>query len=331
MLTYILTVLTFIELVTRIKGGHDQLVFSVTCEQDSNSLDYLLGNLTSDHSVLHITCDVGLSSVIKLTNLTNITIIGHNKPTIDCNNGGLHLTSCRNFKFKSIIWKQNGSSLNNSFLLNFSSVTFKRHSEVICKEITLGNHFVLYNHSNLTFEDTISIAISGVISSHDHSSITFKGNSAVASAFTGIGSIHSEHYSNIIFNDNSTVLFNINSTTVVYSLNHCSVTFKGNSTVTFSNKTYSDNGSVIYSEHYSSVIFDENSYVLFTFNRLYRGAIHSEHHSNIMYKGNSKATFFNNIASNRGGAIYSYNHSSVTFEENTEVSFLHNEADHFIF
>ena len=308
----------------------------------------MLGNLTSDHSILNITCDVGLSSVIKLTNLTNITITGHNKPTIDCNNnGGLHLTSCRNFKFDSIIWKQNGSSLNNSFILNFSSVTFKRHSEVIFKEIALGNHFVLYNHSNLTFEDD-SIAIFGVISSHAHSSVTFKGNSTVA--FTGIGSIQSEHYSNTIFDDNSTVSFTINSSKVIYSLNHCNVTFKGNSKVIFRNEIYGSGiysehygsgiysehyGSVIYSEHYGSVInsehygnviFDENSYVLFSFNRLYRGAIHSEHYSNIMYKGNSTAEFFNNTAL-YGGAIYSYNHSSVTFEENTNVSFIHNEAD----
>ena len=298
-----------------------------------NSFEYIMKKLTSDH-ILNITCNVELSTVIELTNLTNITITGHNNPTIDCNNnGGLHFTSCNGIKFEGIIWKQNGSPLNDSlllnftFLLNFSSILFKRHSKLIFNKFAPGNHFASYNYSNLTFEDDSIITFNniGVISSHNHSSVTFKGNSTVV--FTGIGSIHSENYSSITFDDNSTVLFTVNSFKVVYSVNHCCVTFKGNSTVKFSDKAYSYNGSVIYSEHYSSVIFDENSNVSFSSNRLYRGTIHSKDHSNVTYKGNSKVMCYNNTAVSYGGAIFSYNHSFVTFEENTKVSFTDNKAD----
>ena len=261
--------------------------YSDNCINGSRCL-HVLQNL-SDHSVLNITCNVQLSSIIKLTNLTNITITGHNSPTIDCsNNGGLHFTSCSNVTIEGIIWKQHGSSLNGSFLLNFSTIRFRRHSKVIFNEFSPGNPFALYNHSNLTFEDdsTATFNDSGVIYLRNYSSITCNGNSTVV--FIGIRSIHSEHYG---IDD-------------VYAY-----------------------GSAIYLKHYSSIIFDQNSNISFSSNTLYRGAIHSEDHSNIIYKGDSKTVFFNNTAVSYGGAIYSHNHSSVTFEENTEVSFIHNEAN----
>ena len=58
------------------------------------SLHIALANLTSN-VLINVTTDVELSSIISLVNLANITIIGHNNPTVNCNNsGGLHFVSC---------------------------------------------------------------------------------------------------------------------------------------------------------------------------------------------------------------------------------------------
>ena len=76
-----------------------------------NSFDDIVENLTTDNSVLNITCNVELSSVIELTSLTNVTITGYNNATIDCNNnGGLRFTSCSNVTIEGIIWEQCGSN-----------------------------------------------------------------------------------------------------------------------------------------------------------------------------------------------------------------------------
>ena len=133
MLTKLVIIFIFIVLsVVRIKAGDKVIIVTCSLQIDGNedscmnasgggsssgpdttSYYYLNRNcfdsinytLTNDHSVLNITCDVKLSLVIELTNLTNITIIGHNNPTIDCNNnGGLHFISCSNVTIKGINW-----------------------------------------------------------------------------------------------------------------------------------------------------------------------------------------------------------------------------------
>ena len=56
------------------------------------SLYTALANLTSN-TLINITTDMRLSSVIPFADLTNITIIGHNNPTVKYNkSGGLHFT-----------------------------------------------------------------------------------------------------------------------------------------------------------------------------------------------------------------------------------------------
>ena len=74
-----------------------------------NSLDYALANLTSN-VLINITTDVTLSSLTKPSNLENVSIVGHNNPTVNCTNiGGIHFTSCHNCVFQGIIWHGCGS------------------------------------------------------------------------------------------------------------------------------------------------------------------------------------------------------------------------------
>ena len=48
-----------------------------------NSLDHALANLTSN-VLINITTDVMLSLLISALNLENVSIIGHNNPTVNC-------------------------------------------------------------------------------------------------------------------------------------------------------------------------------------------------------------------------------------------------------
>ena len=74
-----------------------------------NSLDYALANLTSN-TLINITTDVTLSSLTKPSNLENVSIVGHNNPTVNCTNvGGIRFTFCHNCKIQGIIWHGCGS------------------------------------------------------------------------------------------------------------------------------------------------------------------------------------------------------------------------------
>ena len=68
------------------------------------SLDHALANLTSN-LLINITTDVMLSSLGKLPDLENVSIIGYNNPTVILkNDGGVHFTSCYNCIIEGIIW-----------------------------------------------------------------------------------------------------------------------------------------------------------------------------------------------------------------------------------
>ena len=68
------------------------------------SLDHALANLTSN-VVINITTDTMLSSLIRVSDIENVTVIGHNNPTVNCKRfGGIHFTFCQNCIFQGITW-----------------------------------------------------------------------------------------------------------------------------------------------------------------------------------------------------------------------------------
>ena len=105
---------------------------------DSGNCSYhsfvnMLANFTSDVTI-YITTDMALSSVIQLTHLKNIAIIGYNNPTVQCGySGGLHFVSCHNVTIEGIIWKECGA--------NDASVSTMQG---------IGLH--MYNSSNVNFK-----------------------------------------------------------------------------------------------------------------------------------------------------------------------------------
>ena len=91
-----------------------------------SSLDQCLTNLTSN-ILINITTDVTLSSLVKISNLSNISIIGHNYPAVNCKSvGGIHFAFCHNCTIQGITWNRCGSpdepGLN---FINSSKIKFK--------------------------------------------------------------------------------------------------------------------------------------------------------------------------------------------------------------
>ena len=73
---------------------------SCFCQVINRVLDGLTSNTHIDLSI-----NVTLSSTITLSNLSNISIIGQNNPTISCSsNGGVKFTSCHNCTIEGISW-----------------------------------------------------------------------------------------------------------------------------------------------------------------------------------------------------------------------------------
>ena len=72
------------------------------------SLDVALASLISN-VLINITTDVTLSSLIKVSNVANVSINGYNNPTMNCrNNGRIHFTFSHNLMFKGITLSQCG-------------------------------------------------------------------------------------------------------------------------------------------------------------------------------------------------------------------------------
>ena len=115
-----------------IGSGSGLYVFENSCCIHGNcccpSLYAALINLTSN-VLINITTDVVLSSIIPLVDLANITITGHNNPTVSCNKtGGLHFMSCSNCTIEGITWDGCGASDNENVspvlqLFNSSNIT----------------------------------------------------------------------------------------------------------------------------------------------------------------------------------------------------------------
>jgi len=84
---------------------NDQKAFLCLSEKClCNKLEDILANLKSNSSVDIKDDKVVLSSVIRLNNLNNISIIGHNNLTVNCvNKSTLSIIYCKNVMIKGII------------------------------------------------------------------------------------------------------------------------------------------------------------------------------------------------------------------------------------
>ena len=103
----------------------DECVLYSNCSEGGDTLEYHICQARhSCSNFVNISTNLTLSSVLSLSNLYNITVSGHNSPTVNCTNGtggGLHLHSCHNCTIKGINWVGCGNNSITGLQFNDSS------------------------------------------------------------------------------------------------------------------------------------------------------------------------------------------------------------------
>ena len=305
-----------------------------------NSFDHALANLTSN-VLINITTDVTLSSLIKVSYLQNVSIIGHNNPTVKCKTGGINFVFFHNCIIQSITWDRCGTEINNNFTepgikLNYSSnVAIKcccfQHSigqALVLSEVS-GNvninncsfvnnsnfrghgatiHYsYMYNTKILSNDQLFTVSNCNFTNNKNNRSLVFIKNRSLK-------------YHKIIFYNS---MFRSNQGTSVYVINH---EIYINGRVSFQNNVAEDGAGIYISDH-STVMFGKNSNVTFyqNFADIKGGAVFLSNYSICVFDHNSIVTFNYNKAT-KGGAINSEANSNVTFEETCKVIFSNNLA-----
>ena len=267
------------------------------------SLYTALANL-SNNVVINITTDVTLFSIIPLVALANITITGHNNPTVNCNNsGGLHFISCHNCIIERISWEKCGTKkitenanvsqpvlqFTNSSTITINNCSFQ-HSigQAMVLSQMSGNvnvdccHFLSNNHYeghglaiHYSSNDTSANSLTFMIGSSN-----FMNNEGAKSVVYFDRSSKSAKSCEYLYLQNSN--FYYNKEVPIYLSNH-NLYISGN--IEF-NGNVAENGGGIYISDHSNVTFCNSATVKFTHNRANRngGAIFLNNHSSIVFK-----------------------------------------------
>ena len=278
---------------------HNSYICCVHGNYSFSSLEQCLANLTSN-LLINITTDVTFS-LVNISNLSNISIIGHNYPTVNCKSvGGIHFAFCHNCTIQGITWNRCGSpdepGLN---FINSSNIKIQN----CCFQHLLGQAVML---SGVLGD--VNICDSKFISNNDyvgHGLAICYSSNEVRNSFRYVFTISSCSFSyntmkSLIYFEKSASNFGkvilINSTFYknqgisLYATNsHVYLMGK----VLFQNNS-AENGTGIYIKNYSHVIFDKQSNVIYT----------------------------QNSAHGRGGAIILTNHSICLFDHNSNVTIM---------
>ena len=294
------------ETVTRVmRSGRNSCCVYGNCS--CQSLFSALANLTSN-VLINITTDVELSSIIQRVNLANVTITGHNNPTVNCNNsGGLHFISCSNCTIEGITWIRCGSRI----------ISDDENAYPVLQLTNSSN--IIIQHCSFQHSVGQAVVLSGVSGNVDINGCHFLHNKQYEGHGTAIHYSSNTNYKLIVSPLNITVSncnfsYNERAKSIVYfgkpSTTHCdllnlsaSVFFhnKGvpvylsyqdlfiNGNVKFHNN-FAENGGGIFVGDYSSVIFHKSGIVEFINNTSHTngGAIFLTTHSSMLFKGYSK-------------------------------------------
>ena len=307
-----------------------------------NSLDQYLANLTSN-VLINITTDVTLSSIVRTSNLSNVSIIGHNYPSVNCNStGGIHFMFCHNCSIQGITWDGCGSSVEPGLKFSYSSNVI---IENCCFQHLLGQAVVL-----LGVLGDVNICDCNFINNNHYTghgaAIWFSSNDARNSlqyVFTISNCSFSYNMMNsLICFENARLNFIkailINSTFYsnqgisLYAVNsHIHLIgkslFQFNKNSIILDSAFGSGGGAVHL-HKSSIFFQENSTTVFCNNTAnYGGGIFIETYSNIYFQGNSNTVFSNNTA-NFGGGINIETYSNIYFQENSNTVLNNNTADY---
>ena len=306
-----------------------------------NSLHHALTNLTSN-VLINITTDVTLSSLVKVSDIENVTIIGHNNPTVNCKDfGRIHLNFCHNCIIQGITWDGCGTvdiddhtepvlKLSNSSNITINNCSFQ-YSKGRAVSLSEVSGDVNIDHCNFVHNN--HYRGHGAAIHYSSSNVTNRHQLAV---FTIIGCNFAYNYAkSLVYIENTISRHNVNVTirytkfchnqgVSVYAVSQNIYLTRKN---VFQNNTAKDGTAIHISDH-STVIFRENSDVTFTqnFAKNTGGTIFLRNHSNVTFDQNSVTVFNDNIATYYGGAIYSEISSNITFKANCKVTFSNNSA-----
>ena len=238
-----------------------------------NSHDHALANLTSN-VLINITTDVTLSSLVTASDIENVSIIGHNNPTVNCKSvGRIHITFCKNCIIQGITWDECGTKhIDNHtepglMLSNSSTVTIQSS----CFQHSVGQAVVLSEVPGDININDCKFVNNSYYGGHG-AAVYYLSNNARNSKFTFIISNCNFSYNkmkslmyleNISLKYNKVILtdsiFYNNQGISIYAIHHIIYL---NGKILLQNNI-AENGAGIYIHDYSIVVFHKNSNVTF--------------------------------------------------------------------
>ena len=306
-----------------------------------NSLDHALANLTSN-ALINITTDVMLSSLVKISNVENVSIIGHNSPTVNCKNaGGIHFNFCSNCIIQGIAWDGCGAKSNDTnaepglMLIYSSNITIQNCSfhHSIGQAVVLSKVSGEVNIEHCEFVNNIHYRDHGAAIYCSFNNVTNLppilltiGNSSFTYNKYATSLVYINNRSSKL--NNSVTLYHCkfchNQAVSIYVVNQ-KLYLKGNHL--FENNTAGlQKGAAMHITDYSIVMFGENANAAFIKNSAFfgGGVMFLHYHSTVLFDKNSKTKFSNNRA--MAGIVYSETSCNVTFKGTCEVMFSDNLA-----
>ena len=342
--------------------GDSNLMCCVYGNCSCNSLDHALANLASN-VLINITTDLMFTTLINASNLENVSIIGHNNPTVYCKSaGGIHFNFCHNCIIQDVTWDGCGRETepgiklreSSNIVIEKCSFQYSKGAAIVLsgvsgcvniihcnftKNINYRGHgaAIHYSSNNVTNYPQLVLAISNCnfTNNKNAKSLVYIENMMSISTNNIIvqntNFCHNKGASIFIVNENvylfEKVLFQ-NSTAGngagIYMKDHSTVIFGNNSDVEFIQNSADNNGGAVFLSDHCSIIFDQNSMATFNDNNAKIGTIYSEVNCNVTFQAACEVTFSNNIVKRYGSAIYS-SRGHITFTGNSKVKFIDNE------
>ena len=327
-----------------------------------SSLDQCLANLTSN-IMITITTDVTLSSLVIASNLSNVSMIGHNYPRVNCKSiGGLHFAFCHNCTIQGITWDGCGSSVVPGLKFGYSSnisiqnCTFQHllgqavmllgvlGDVNICDcKFTNNNDYMGHgaaiqlslNDTRNSFQYVLTISRCNFSYNTMNSLIYFENArlNFVKAILINFTFYRNQGISLYAINSHIYLIgksfFQNNSAengAGIYIKDYSYVIFDKTSIMFIKNSAHAKGGAILLTNH-SICLFDHNSNITFHNNYATSGIIYSSTSCNVTFKATSEITFSSNLVRLHGAAIYSADNSHVTFKENTKVILTNNRVN----
>ena len=309
-------------------GSHDDV--------HVNNVQHKFDALDSN-GVINIMADVKLISVVHLRDLQNISIIGHNNPTVNCDNaGGIHFEHCHNCTITGIVLENCGTTnerkpaikLYNSSDVMIENCTFQ-HSTTQALVISEVSGNIKINGCKFLFSNKFKGHVHGVaihylsnIQCHSKLQLTISNcifNAMIGNSVVYISSSLNKSREQMLFTNFTFV----NNRAISLYILHQTAFFSGK--MLFRGNLANESGGIFITNH-SNVIFHKADAKFIKNKALGNGgAIHIEDSSDVSFREDSTVTINDNEAI-YGGALYIVNNSNVTFEGNSTVTINSNRA-----